>query len=346
MNNQQLFRFSTIAEYHRAAGLPKPAHPLISVVNMDDITMPIAEIPFSLIFDFYSISLKKAPHTKFRYGQQTGDFDEGVLFFMSPGQLFGIESAFDAATAKKPEGWMILIHPDFLWNTALAKTIKQYEFFSYSVNEALYLSDKEENMLTAIAHQIEQEYNANIDRFSQSVIIAQLELMLTYSERFYQRQFITRTIASHELLTRLEDYLTNYFNSGALAIQGLPSVSLIAEKLNISPGYLSGLLKSLTGQSTQQHLHNKLIELAKEKLSTTRLTISEIAYELGFEHLQSFSKLFKTKTNLSPMEFRIPPFFQLIMPGSFSPQTVYRIGKCSLDGLKTDRNQRHYQCNQ
>jgi AraC family transcriptional activator of pobA len=303
MNNHQLFRFHTITEYHRAAGLPNPAHPLISLVHMDDIQLPIAEVPFSLVFDFYSISLKKMHHAKFKYGQQASDFDEGVLFFMSPGQLFGID-AIDMTTAKRPEGWMILIHPDFLWNTSLAKTIKQYEFFNYSVYEALYLSDKEETMLTAIAHNIEQEYNANIDRFSQSVIIAQLELLLTYSERFYQRQFITRKIASHEILTKLEDLLANYFDSGALAQKGLPSVTYIAENLNISPGYLSGLLKSLTGQNTQQHLHNKLIELAKEKLSTTSLSVSEIAYELGFEHLQSFSKLFKTKTSLSPMEFR------------------------------------------
>jgi AraC-like DNA-binding protein len=304
MNSHQLFRFSTITEYHRAAGLPKPAHPLISVVHMNDITLPIAEVPFSLIYDFYSISLKKMQHAKFKYGQQAGDFDEGVLFFMSPGQLFGIDSVVDMAEVKRPEGWMILIHPDFLWNTPLAKTIKQYEFFSYSVYEALYLADREETMLTAIANLIEQEYNANIDRFSQNVIIAQLELLLTYSERFYQRQFITRKIASHELLTRLEDYLSTYFNSGALAKQGLPSVVHIAEVLHISPGYLSSLLKSLTGQSTQQHLHSKLIDLAKEKLSTTNLSVSEIAYELGFEHLQSFSKLFKTKTSLSPLEFR------------------------------------------
>jgi AraC family transcriptional activator of pobA len=303
MNNHQLFRFHTITEYHRAAGLPKPAHPLISLVHMDDIQLPIAEVPFNLVFDFYSISLKKMHHAKFKYGQQASDFDEGILFFMAPGQLFGID-AIDMTTAKRPEGWMILIHPDFLWNTTLAKTIKHYEFFNYSVYEALYMSDKEETMLTTIAQNIEQEYHANIDRFSQSVIIAQLELLLTYSERFYQRQFITRKIASHEILTRLEDYLSNYFNSGALAKQGLPSVVHIAEILNISPGYLSGLLKSLTGQNTQQHLHNKLIDLAKEKLSTTNLSVSEIAYELGFEHLQSFSKLFKTKTSLSPMEFR------------------------------------------
>lgn len=303
MNSNQLFHFHTIIEYHRAAGLPKPAHPLISLVHMDDLNSPLAEGKFSLIYDFYSISMKRVKHAKFKYGQQASDFDEGVLFFMSPGQVFGMEIE-KGVEMHRPEGWMLLIHPDFLWNTPLAKTIKQYEFFHYSVYEALYLSDKEETMLTAIAQNIKGEYNANIDRFSQSVIIAQLELLLTYSERFYQRQFITRKIASHEILSKLENLLTNYFNSGMLAQKGLPSVTYIAEKLNISPGYLSGLLKSLTGQNTQQHLHNKLIELAKEKLSTTNLSVSEIAYELGFEHLQSFSKLFKTKTSLSPMAFR------------------------------------------
>jgi AraC family transcriptional activator of pobA len=303
MNNHPLHRFHTISEYHRAAGLPKPAHPLISLVHMDDLTRPLVDGPFSLIYDFYSISMKRVKNTKFKYGQQASDFDEGVLFFMSPGQVFGVDLKKGSVT-HRPEGWMILIHPDFLWNTPLAKNIKQYEFFNYSVYEALYLSDKEETMLTGIVQNIEQEYHANIDRFSQSVIIAQLELLLTYSERFYQRQFITRKIASHEILTKLEDLLTRYFNSGALAREGLPSVTYIAENLNISPGYLSSLLKSLTGQNTQQHLHNKLIDLAKEKLSTTSLSVSEIAYELGFEHLQSFSKLFKTKTNLSPLEFR------------------------------------------
>ena len=303
MNNHQLFHFHTITEYHRAAGLPKPAHPLISLVHMEDLNRPLAETSFSLTYDFYSISLKRMKNTKFKYGQQASDFDEGVLFFMAPGQVFGMDLE-KGSVLQRPEGWIILIHPDFLWNTSLAKTIKQYEFFNYSVYEALYLSDKEETMLTTIAQNIEQEYHANIDRFSQSVIIAQLELLLTYSERFYQRQFITRKIASHEILTRLEDYLSNYFSSGALAKQGLPSVVHIAETLNISPGYLSSLLKSLTGQNTQQHLHNKLIDLAKEKLSTTNLSVSEIAYELGFDHLQSFSKLFKTKTNVSPLEFR------------------------------------------
>lgn len=298
----QPLRIKTITEYHRLTGLPKPEHPLISVVNLESIKQPPVDGPFSLFFDFYSISLKRGIHAKFKYGQQPYDFDEGVLFFIAPGQVFSAE--FDKDKVQKPSGWMIFIHPDFLWNTSLAKTIKQYEYFNYSVYEALYLSDKEETMLTGIAQSMEQEYHNNIDKFSQSVIIAQLELLLTYGERFYQRQFITRKIASHEILTRLEDLLSAYFKSDALAQQGLPTVTYIAESLNISPSYLTGLLKALTGQSTQQHLHHKLIELAKEKLSTTNLSVSEIAYELGFEHLQSFSKLFKTKTNLSPLEFR------------------------------------------
>jgi AraC-like DNA-binding protein len=191
-----------------------------------------------------------------------------------------------------------------LWNTPLAKTIKQYEYFGYAANEALHLSDREEALISGIAKNIEHEYQANIDRFSLPVIIAQLELLFTYADRFYQRQFITRKIASHEILTRMEALLNDYFASGALAKQGLPTVTYIADALHVSPNYLSGLLKNLTGQSTQQHLHDKLIGLAKEKLSTTTLSVSEIAYELGFEHLASFSKLFKAKTNLSPLEFR------------------------------------------
>jgi AraC-like DNA-binding protein len=199
---------------------------------------------------------------------------------------------------------MLLVHPDFLWNTALAKTIKCYEFFDYSVNEALFLSEKEEDTIIGIMQNVQQEYHSNIDKFSQDIIIAQLELLLNYADRFYHRQFITRKITNHALLDRLEDLLNNYFNSNILAKQGLPTVQYIAETLNVSPGYLSGSLKSLTGQSTQQHIHDKLIEKAKERLSTTALSVSEIAYELGFEHPQSFSKLFKTKTKLSPLEFR------------------------------------------
>jgi len=295
-------RIKTISEYHKVMGLPKPEHPLISVINFESIKSLPYDGATSVVFDFYSISLKRNFSGKFKYGQQEYDFDEGIMFFISPGQVFGIESVKPGEL--KHTGWMLLIHPDFLWNTPLARIMKQHEYFNYSVNEALFLSEKEEITIINLMHNMEQEYRSNIDKFSQDIIIAQLELLLTYAERFYQRQFITRKIANHKLLDSLEEVLTAYFNSDALAKQGLPTVIHIAETLNVSPSYLSGLLKTLTGQSTQQHIHDKLMEKAKEKLSTTGLSISEIAYELGFEHPQSFSKLFKTKTNLSPLEFR------------------------------------------
>lgn len=302
MPNAQLHRIKTIGQYHEIMGLPKPEHPLISVVNLGTINPPIANGSMSLVFDFYSISLKRMDHAKMRYGQQEYDFNEGVMFFMSPNQVFSIEVNTDMAI--KRSGWLLLIHPDFLWNTPLAKTIKQYEYFDYAVHEALHLSEKEEATINGIIKSIEQEYHSNIDKFSQDIIIAQLEVLLNYSERFYQRQFITRKISNHQILAQLEEILGAYFNSDDLANKGLPSVQYIADTLNVSPNYLSSLLKTLSGQSTQQHIHDKLIEKAKEKLSTTDLSISEIAYQLGFEHSQSFSKLFKSKTQLSPLEFR------------------------------------------
>jgi AraC family transcriptional activator of pobA len=199
---------------------------------------------------------------------------------------------------------MLLIHPDFLWNTSLAKNIKQYDFFDYSVNEALFLSEKEEKTLNNITDSIRQEYHANIDKFSQNIIISHIETLLNYSERFYERQFITRKITNHKMLNRLEEFLNDYFYSDDLTSKGLPTVQLIATELNVSPNYLSRLLKTLMGKSTQQFIQDKVIEKAKEKLSTTSLSISEIAYGLGFEHPQSFSKLFKNKTKLSPLQFR------------------------------------------
>lgn len=301
MVNVTPLRFKTIREFHQFRELPKPEHPLISLINVGSVKHLNSNEPTSLVFDFYCIALKRNFSAKLKYGQQAYDFDEGLMAFMSPGQVFGIEMEKDSIL--KQSGWMLLIHPDFLWNTLLAKSIKQYEYFNYSVNEALFLSEKEETTISGIMQNIEQEYHANIDKFSQDIIIAQLELLLNYADRFYHRQFITRKISNHQVLDRLENLLTHYFKRDALE-KGLPTVEGIAEALNVSPNYLSGMLKVLTGQSTQQHIHNKLIEKAKEKLSTTDLSVSEVAYELGFEHSQSFSKLFKSKTNLSPLEFR------------------------------------------
>jgi len=284
MNNMQLQHNKTISAYHKIMRLPKPQHPLISIVKFEDIKhLPGAEA-MSLVNEFYSIGLKRNFDAKMKYGQQEYDFDEGMMTFMAPGQVLRIEVEKDKEL--NHSGWMLLIHPEFLWHTPLANTIKKYEYFSYSVNEALHLSEKEETSVQNIIQSIEQEYHVNIDQFSQSLIIAQLEVLLTYAQRFYNRQFITRKVTNHQILDRLEKILAECFKNDNLSKNGLPTVSFLAESLHLSPTYFSGLLKSLTGQSPQQHLHDKLIEKAKEKLSTTGLSVSEIAYQLGFEHPQ------------------------------------------------------------
>lgn len=295
-------RIKTISEFHQLRGLPKPEHPLISLVDYSKVRHSADTNTTNWTLDFYMISMKRNLDAKFRYGQQDYDFDEGVLFFISPKQVFRIE--VDQSVNSKRSGWMLLLHPDFLWNTPMANTIQRYDYFDYAIHEALFLSEKEEGILNTIIQNIQQEYHANIDEFSQGIILSQIETLLNYGERFYQRQFTTRKISNHQVLDRLEHLLNDYFNSEALTAKGLPTVHYISEALNITPNYLRSLLKTLTGQSTQQHIHDKLIEKAKEKLSTTSLSVSEIAYALGFEHPQSFSKLFKNKAQVSPLEFR------------------------------------------
>lgn len=292
------FRIKTIKELHQLAGYAAPQHPLISLIDLKGLQNP--DGIEAVIFDFYVVSLKRGCD-KLMYGQQQYDFDEGLMAFLAPGQILRGE---DGGVPHNLDGWMLFIHPDFLWNTGLAQKIKQYAYFGYAVNEALFLSPREEELINGIVANIRQEYHSNIDKFSQDVMIAQLELLFTYAQRFYERQFITRKISSNKILTRLEELLHHYFSHPELSSKGLPSVQYIANSLNISTKYLSSLLKQLTGQSTQQHIHEKLIDKAKEKLATTDLTVSEIAYELGFEHSQSFSKLFKTKAKQSPLEFR------------------------------------------
>jgi AraC family transcriptional regulator, transcriptional activator of pobA len=298
MGNAKPYRIKSISELHQLFGHEKPRHPLISIVNLEGLQND-TDIQ-SVIFDFYVVSLKRGCDKLF-YGQQKYDFDEGLMAFLSPGQILRGE---DGGVPANLSGWMLFIHPDFLWGTSLANKIKKYEYFDYATHEALFLSDKEEKLVNGIIENIKAEYRENIDKFSQDIIIAHLETLLSYSERFYQRQFITRKVSNHQALDRLEKLLTDYFDSDDLVAKGLPTVQSISANLNVSTSYLRSLLKNLTGQSTQQHIHDKLIEKAKEKLSTTDLTVGEIAYELGFEHLQSFSKLFKTKTKLSPLEFR------------------------------------------
>tara|TARA_R110002051_G_scaffold117599_2_gene191246 strand:- start:17470 stop:18387 length:918 start_codon:yes stop_codon:yes gene_type:complete len=301
MEQHTIHQLTTISEFHEIANLPKPQHPLISLVDYAQVDYQFKDSIVTWIQSFYTIGLKRNIHGKFIYGQQTYDFNEGLLSFIGPGQRIRYEFL---RQDPKPTGWLLIVHPDFLWNTTLAKAIKYYEFFGYAVNEALFLSDKEENLILSVMQQIQVEYHSNIDKFSQNIIVAQMEVLFNYAERFYQRQFITRKILNHQVLGRLEDFLEDYFNSEDVYNKGIPNVVDISEKLHISPNYLSSLLKNLTGQNTQQHIHEKLIQKAKEKLTTTNFSIGEIAFQLGFEHSQSFSRLFKKKTKLSPIEFR------------------------------------------
>lgn len=292
---------NTINELHRIRELGKPSHPLISLVDYADVKHYASDNHVNWIQNFYSIAMKKNIQGKMRYGHREYDFDEGLMSFLAPKQTLNV--IVDQGDENK-SGWILFIHPDFIWNTSLAKSIKQYDFFDYAISEALFLSEKEEQILQTIFLNIQQEITANIDDYSQNIIISQIELLLSYSERFYKRQFITRKKCSHQVLEKLEELLNTYFDDLNEDYKGLPSVQFVAEHLHMSPTYLSGLLKSLTGLSTQQHIHLKIIDKAKERLSTTELSISEIAYELGFEHVQSFSKFFKNKTDQSPLEFR------------------------------------------
>lgn len=305
MSNTSINRLRTISDLHRFNKLSSPEHPLISLVDYSKINPTPVNNELKWIQSFYSISIKRNVTGKYRYGQQSYDFDEGLMTFFAPEQVISVQLQEPDEHSNKPSGLILAIHPDFFFGTSLAQGVKKYPFFNYSVREALFLSEREENIINGILQNIESEYQANLDQFSQQIIINQIELLLNYSERFYQRQFLTRKVSNHQILDKLEVFLGDYFESENVINHGLPTVHDVAENLNLTADYLSSMLKSLTGQTTQQHIHNKLIEKAKVKLSTTNLNVSEIAYDLGFEHPQSFSKLFKSKTKQTPLEFRM-----------------------------------------
>ncbi|CAM4091881.1 Helix-turn-helix domain-containing protein [Pedobacter westerhofensis] len=300
MKNQQgPYLIKSIRELHQFWGLPKPRNPLVSVFQLED-TVPTHTLPEIHMFDFYAISIKKNFEGSMKYGQKYYDFDSGVMSFVSPYQVMSHQQG----DSSPKEGISLVFHPDFLAGFTLARLIRNCGFFSYQLSEALHLSDEEEQIVGTIQKNIETEYKSNIDNYSQKVIIAQIELLLQYADRFYNRQFITRKVANDDILVRLEEILSGYFNTDAPLQNGLLTVHYISDQLNISTNYLSDMLRSITGQSTQQHIHNKLIDKAKELLTTTNLSAREIAYQLGFEYPQSFNKLFKKKTDLSPLEFR------------------------------------------
>lgn len=290
---------NSIAEFHRLLSLPQPRHPLVSVINLAESIFLDEEVWKGFVNRFYCVALKREAKGKIRYGQQHYDYDKGVLSFTAPNQV----QYLDLQQMECGSGELLIFHPDFLLQHPLANHIHTYGFFNYEVNEALHLSAEEEDDLLVILHKIDKECR-HIDKHTQEIILTQIELLLNYAKRFYERQFITRKNNNSELLVKFEKLVDDYFNSEAAVAHGLLTVQYMAEQMNLSPNYLSDLLRVHTGQNTQQHIHEKLIGKAKERLSTTSLSVSEIAYALGFEHAQSFSTLFKKKTNLSPLEFR------------------------------------------
>lgn len=295
---------NSLSEFHRLLSIPPPLHPLVSVVLVSEIHAVNSDVWKRFSTDFYTISLKNNIQSKVKYGQQYYDFDKGTMTFIAPKQVQSVEvdetNTFNETIGT---GYVLMLHADFLRRHTLQTTIKNYGFFSYSVNEALHLSEQEEKNIVEIFQKIEKEY-LHIDKHTQDIILSQIDLLLNYCNRFYERQFITRKVANNDLLSKMEQLLNDYFDKEETLKNGLPTVEYLANKLNLSANYLSDMLRLLTGQNTQQHIHDKLIEKTKEKLLTTNLSISQIAYELGFEHPQSLNRLFKKKTEISPLEYR------------------------------------------
>jgi AraC-like DNA-binding protein len=294
-----IYKVETIDQLHEIGGLEKPRHPLLSVIDYSKIEVEDGPESGSFMCSFYSVNFKK--HCSFLYGRQKFDHGEGTLHCTAPEQLIAFDRTKEAGST---EGWGLYFHPELIRNSALGDKIKEYGFFTYSENEALHLSDQEKNTLIAILKQLKKEYHTNIDHYSNELIISNIELLLNYCKRFYGRQFITRTNQNKDILSRFETFISSYFNSDDLKTKGIPSVKYCAEKMNLSPNYFSDLLRSETGKTTQDHIHYYLLDKAKNLLVNSDLSIAEIAYELGFEYAQNFSKLFKKKTGLSPTLYR------------------------------------------
>jgi AraC-like DNA-binding protein len=293
------YRVQTIGELHEIAGFEKPKHPLITVIDFSKVNVNDTPESGSFICSFYSVNFKR--HCNFVYGRQVFDHKEGTLLCTAPEQIITFNRENKAHSS---EGWGLYFHPELIRNTALGKKINEYSFFSYAESEALHLSEQEKQILLSILKQMENEYNTNIDHYSHDLIISNIELLLNYCKRFYGRQFITRTNQNKDVIVRFEEYITDYFKSDKLKNNGLPTVKQCAGAMNLSPNYFSDLLKSETGKNTQEHIHYYLLEKAKNLLVSSDKSVNEIAYELGFEYPQSFSKFFKNKVGISPSIFK------------------------------------------
>ena len=295
----EIIQIKSISEIHRLLNVEKPQHPLISVCqHLPEMNLKVTDT--KVFFDFYIISLKTDIKGSINYGRNTYDFEEGTVMFSSPGQVFSItdEPMLDL------KGWTLFIHPDLLLKSNLHQDIWQYNFFSYDVNEALHISDKEKTILTEFVSNISNEISQNLDRHSQDLIIHNIESILKYSQRFYDRQFLTRTNKNKDFITQFEQFLHDYFESDKIVANGLPTVKQCGKALHMSGHYLSDMLKLETGKTIKEHIHLKIIDKAKYQLINSTISVKELAFDLGFEYPQYFSRFFKGKTGISPSEFR------------------------------------------
>ena len=296
----EIVKINTISEMGKMMGGVEVNHPLISVIDFSNVDFEsCAGIKFSA--GFYSIMMKNLCPGSLRYGRNYYDFQDGSLFFVAPNQVLSLENP---NLTKDVYGWSLSFHPDLIHGTSLSAKMRDYSFFSYNLTEALHLSEKEKAKLKELVENIQDELDQNIDRHSKTLIVSALELLLNYCTRFYDRQFITRSVKNKDLVSDFYALMEGYFVSKELSKNGLPSISYFAKKLNFSSNYLSDLLKKETGKNGTEHIQYHLIEVAKDKLLATSASVSEVAYDLGFEYPQYFSKLFKKRTGLTPMEFR------------------------------------------
>lgn len=297
-----IIHIKTVSQVTDFLGLPKPNHPLVSVIRRCDIKKGFSFSNLRFVIDLYQITLKAHFHGTLKYGRNSYDFQEGTMIFTSPGQTLSFEGNHEEDTSE--EGWVVLFHPDLIRNSELGKNIHTYAFFSYDVNEALHLSNKEKESLGELVTKVETEINQNIDKHSQKLIIANIELILDYCLRYYDRQFYTRTNLNQDIVSKFERLLLSYYASDKPINEGIPSVRYCGKALNMSPNYLSDLLKKETGRNAKEHIHYHVIDLAKTSLLNSNEPISGIAFDLGFEYPQHFAKIFKSKTGMSPTEFR------------------------------------------
>lgn len=293
----KLLNIETVAEYNDMLGV-ETRHPLVSVIDLTK-AKPMRHLRHT--FGFYTVFLKEAKCGDLIYGRQYYDYQEGTVVCLAPGQVIGIE---DNGETFQPKGWALCFHPDLIRGTSLGSHIKEYSYFSYEVNEALHLSQQEREIFVDCLHKISHELEHSIDRLSRRLIATNIELLLDYCLRFYERQFITREHANNDILTRFETLLDRYFESGRAQQEGLPSVKWCAGELCLSPNYFGDLMKKETGKTAQEHIQFKLIDIAKELVLNPGRSISQISYELGFQYPQHFTRMFKKVVGMTPNEYR------------------------------------------